>query len=64
MSESDREFFIRRSAEERAAAERARHPTAKRMHIELAERYEAAAAAALANVHPTVIVEEVRSSQA
>ena len=64
MSESDREFFMRRSAEERSAAERAAHPTAKRTHLDLAERYAAAAAATLANVTPTLIVEELKSPEA
>jgi hypothetical protein len=64
MTESDREFFIRRSAEERSAAERASHPTAKKTHLDLAERYAAAADAALPHLHPTVIVEEVKSRQA
>jgi hypothetical protein len=45
MHESDQAYFMRRAAEERAAAERHQHPTARQSHVELAERYEAAAAA-------------------
>jgi hypothetical protein len=47
MSESDHDYFTRRAAEERAAAESADHPEAERSHLELAHRYEAAAAASL-----------------
>jgi hypothetical protein len=47
MTESDHGYFNRRAAEERAAAEQAEHPVAKRSHLELAHRYEAAAAASL-----------------
>jgi hypothetical protein len=47
MSESDHDYFMRRAAEERAAAEYAGSAEAERSHRELAVRYEAAAAAAL-----------------
>lgn len=46
MSESDHVYFTRRAAEERAAATRAENAEAERSHLELAHRYEAAAAAA------------------
>ena len=39
MAESDCEYFLRRAGEERSAAERAGHPSARRAHLELAERY-------------------------
>lgn len=45
--ESDHDYFMRRAAEERAAAERTQHPDVQRSHLELAHRYEAAAAAVL-----------------
>jgi hypothetical protein len=48
MSESDHDYFLRRAAEERAAAEKADkadNADAGRSHLELAHRYEAAAAA-------------------
>ena len=38
--EGDRAYFIRRAAEERAAALSAIHPDARRSHIEMAERYD------------------------
>jgi hypothetical protein len=47
MTEADHEYFIRRAAEERAAAEGTEHPAAKRSHEERAHRYEVAAAAML-----------------
>lgn len=47
MSESEHDYFTRRAVEERAAAESAEHPEAERSHLELAHRYEAAAAASL-----------------
>ena len=45
MTAIDYDYFIRRAAEERAAAERTGHAAAKRSHEELAHRYEVAAAA-------------------
>ena len=39
MSESDRQYFSRRADEESAAAANAAHPTAKRAHLDLAQRY-------------------------
>lgn len=45
MTEPDHLYFERRSIEEREAAERATHPTARESHLQLARRYEAAAAA-------------------
>ena len=39
MTESDCQYFTRRAAEERAAAEQATHPVARESHLELAERY-------------------------
>ncbi len=47
MTESDHDYFVRRAAEEHAAAKRAQNANAERSHLELAHRYEAAAAAAL-----------------
>lgn len=44
---SDHEYFARRAAEERAAAKNAQNSEAERSHLELAHRYEAAAAASL-----------------
>jgi hypothetical protein len=44
MRESDQHYFTRRAAEERAAAERADSPEAERTHLELAQRYDVAAA--------------------
>ena len=38
--ETDLAYFIRRAAEERGAATRATHPTARAAHVEMAERYE------------------------
>jgi hypothetical protein len=46
MSASDHEYFIQRAGEERVAAERAATTEAQRSHLELAQRYEVAAAAA------------------
>jgi hypothetical protein len=43
--ESDKSYFARRAAEERAAAERAPHPGAKHSHMEMALRYDDMAAA-------------------
>ena len=47
VTESDHDYFVRRAAEERAAAEHTQHPDVQRSHLELAHRYEAAAAAVL-----------------
>lgn len=33
------DYYTRRAAQERAAAERSREPVARRVHLELAERY-------------------------
>ena len=44
MTISDYDYFMRRAAEERAAGDRAEHPEAQRSHLELAQRYESAAA--------------------
>ena len=44
MSLSDREYFYRRADEERAAANHATNPAARDLHLELAVRYEHAAA--------------------
>ena len=52
MRESDHDYFMRRAAEERAAADRAQNGQARRSHIELAQRYEVAAAAMAG--HPVV----------
>jgi hypothetical protein len=38
--EGDRAYFIRRAAEERAAAVSATHPDARRSHFEMADRYD------------------------
>jgi len=45
MSENESEYFRRRAAEERAAAERATDGVACRMHMELAESYDEVARA-------------------
>jgi len=37
---SDSQYFLRRAAEERAAAKRASDPRARQSHLDLAERYE------------------------
>jgi hypothetical protein len=47
MAESDHDYFKRRAGEERAAAERTDQADARESHLELANRYEAAAAASL-----------------
>jgi len=49
---SDSEYFHRRAEEERAAAEQATNALARDVHLELASRYERAAAATQANVIP------------
>ncbi len=49
--EADLVYFNRRAAEEKAAAEHARHPTARQAHLDLAERYEDMANA-LAGANP------------
>jgi hypothetical protein len=46
MTESDFQYFQRRATEERSAAELAGHPSARRAHLELAERYSDMAEAA------------------
>jgi hypothetical protein len=46
VKESDQTYFKRRAAEERAAASRAEHPRAQQSHLELAFRFQVAAAAA------------------
>jgi hypothetical protein len=56
---SDTEYFVRRAAEERLAAERAVNPLAREAHLELAARYDEAAATTRANV-----VSIARSGQA
>jgi hypothetical protein len=43
--ECNHNYFLRRAAEEREAAERAAHPIARQSHLELAARYDIAAAA-------------------
>jgi hypothetical protein len=43
--ECEHDYFRRRAAEEREAAERAAHPIARQSHLELAGRYEDVAAA-------------------
>jgi hypothetical protein len=45
MSLSDSEYFQRRAGEERLAAERTSNGSAREAHLELAKRYEIAAAA-------------------
>jgi len=49
---SDSEYFHRRAKEERAAAEQAANPLAREVHLELAMRYERAAAATGTNIIP------------
>jgi hypothetical protein len=49
---SDSEYFHRRAEEERAAAERATNALAREVHLELASRYERAAAVTQTNVVP------------
>ena len=39
MPTTDRDYFARRVVQERDLAERACYPYAKRLHLELAERY-------------------------
>jgi hypothetical protein len=39
VTESDRQYFSRRADEESNAAAGASHPTAKRAHLDLAQRY-------------------------
>jgi hypothetical protein len=38
---SDRAYYTNRAAQERLAAERTSNPDARRVHLELAQRYEA-----------------------
>jgi hypothetical protein len=38
--ESDATYFGRRASEERGAAMRAPHPTARRVHLDMADRYD------------------------
>jgi hypothetical protein len=52
MSLSDREYFCRRAHEERAAANQATNAAARALHLELAVRYEHAAALNTENVLP------------
>jgi hypothetical protein len=47
---SDSEYFARRAAEERLAAERSVNPSAREAHLELAARYDQAAATTQGNV--------------
>lgn len=47
MTETDYSYFTRRAAEERAISERSQDPVARGVHLDLATRLEAAAAAAL-----------------
>ena len=47
MKDSEHDYLVRRAAEERIAAERAENLHARNAHLELAHRYEAAAAAAI-----------------
>jgi hypothetical protein len=49
---SDSVYFHRRAEEERAAAEQATNALAREVHLELATRYERAAAATRTNVIP------------
>ena len=46
--EADADYFGQRAAEEKLAAERAAHPTARQAHLELAQRYEDLATAIVA----------------
>ena len=41
----DSDYFSRRAAEEREAAMKAPHPTARQAHVELAQRYDELATA-------------------
>lgn len=43
--EGDADYFGRRAREEQAAASKALHPAAQRVHLEMAERYNDIAAA-------------------
>jgi hypothetical protein len=47
MSNSEHDYLMRRATEERTAAERAGNLHAQNAHLELAHRYEVAAAAAI-----------------
>jgi hypothetical protein len=49
---SDSDYFHRRADEERTAAERATSDLAREVHLELAVRYERAAAATQTNILP------------
>ena len=40
LTENDREYFLRRAAEERTAASGATHPLAESAHLELATWYD------------------------
>lgn len=40
LMESDSAYFARRAANERVAAMKAAHPTARQAHLELAKRYD------------------------
>ena len=56
---SDYDYFVKRAKEERVAAAGAAHASAKRSHLELAHRYDVAAAAALGQ--PVVQLDAVRA---
>jgi hypothetical protein len=47
---TDYDFFQQRAEQERAAAASAAHPLARRVHLDLAMRYEEAAAGATAEI--------------
>jgi hypothetical protein len=49
---SDKQYFARRAAEERLAAERAISQSAREAHLELAARYDQAAAATHSDIFP------------
>ncbi len=61
MTETNYRYFERRAAEERNAAALATHPLVRRRHLELAERYDEAAAANTARVLECVVEARVSS---
>ena len=46
MTQNDHDYYTRRAAEERSAAERAENKHARQSHLQLAQRYDVLAAAA------------------
>jgi hypothetical protein len=61
MLECDHDYFLRRAAEEREAAEHAAHPIARLSHLELAERYDDVAAATSGRVLELKLMQRARA---